>query len=125
MDFNGWHISLCSSNKTDPFPYEHFYLMLVKLDATGSPQEWKLEFILNSEDNIGEVTLAKSFKIQGHKRQVSQEVNENIIDRIVSVIYVTIFSYCLRNSETFANFIYNGTWQSLQMTQSQYTRQIF
>ena len=124
-EFIGWHISLCSSNKTDPFPYEHFYLMLVKLDATGSPQEWKLEFLLNPEDNIGEVALAKSFNIQEHKSQVSQEVTEDIIDRIVSVLYAKNFSYCLRNSETFANFIYDGNWQSFQLTQNKYMRQIF
>jgi len=125
IDLIGWNIFLCSRKRTDPFPYDHFYLMLVKLDSAGSPQEWKLEFLLNPEDNIGEVTLAKSFKNQQHKRQVSQEVTEDIIDRIVSVLYAKNFSYCLRNSETFANFIYDGNWQSFQLTQNKYMRQIF
>ena len=34
--------------------------MLMIFDSAGSPQEWKLEFLLNPEDNIGEDALWKT-----------------------------------------------------------------
>ena len=125
VDFTDWDITICYRNRKDPFPYKHYFLKLVKLDSSKTKQEWKLEFSLNQDDNIGEVTIVKSFKQQEEKKEETQKVTDNIIERIVNVLYATNFSYCLRNSENFANYIFDGNWQSHQLTQNKYMRKIF
>jgi GTP-binding protein EngB required for normal cell division len=125
FNFLGCEISLCSAERRDPFPHEHFYLMLKETTSEESSKEWKLEFDINLEHDIGEVILSQYFGKQKHKKKHSEEVTDEILDRIVSVLFATNFSYCLRNSENFANFIYFGRWQSSQLTQNKYMRKIF
>jgi len=130
LDFLGWNISLCSEDRKDPFPYKHFYLVLRKPSASGSgtvlsSKGWILEFSLNPESNEGEVSIGQVFKSDMGVTVSNKTVTEEELDRIVSVLYAKNFSYCLRNSENFAKFIYNGSWRSDQLTQNKDMRKIF
>ena len=124
VDFVDWNVALCSTDRKDPFPYKHFFLQLTKLEQIAQ-QEWKLEFSLDPHSNKGEVNLAKCFKQQECKKESSKMITEDIEARIVSVLHGTNFSYCLRNSEHFARYIYEGTWHSHQLSQNKYMRKIF
>lgn len=127
-NFVGWDISLCYINRTDPFQNKHFFLIFTRDDAYEAQQEWKLDFSLSSDYKKGKVTLEKTFAQQECKKETTQKVTEEIVDRICSVLYATNFSYCLRNSENFATYIYDGKWQSFQLqmsTQKQSLRKIF
>ena len=106
----GCSISLCFNETSYPLDQQKYY---VKIKAK-SGQDWTIRF--EPLGDTGKIILEADFLNSLDATTCStKEVTPEILARIHNILPATNYSHCLRNSEHVANYIFCGTWTSLQM----------